>query len=1031
MPLQKQLVPVVVPQGVNTKVDSKLLPMQQAAKLDNWQVSKQGEIKKRNGFDTLKELPINNGARGVFDLDGRLLVATEVDLSAAGDGFSNIFRLQEYNPTKNSYIDRGSFSNFRHQIITQTYDDEEQSQISVASVGGYYVVGCVAYRGSSLQGVRVLVFDGEPTSTLITSFIIASQDRVKVCFRNTSSVYVTTALTGNANLNTRILSLVDMSLSGATITAATLSTTQPNFDVKYNARAGKSLVLWNTGTNVIMAYLTSTGAQEPSPTPVTFTSHNGSGCVSLCVEDTYSDLGYIGVFYARDTGGAPYTVTYYMMPINWVNLASATAGPWTYTPSGVVTQITCNVLGVNQRVALQVTGSLVSFQPINAQVLIVEFGPLSTLLATIRSVGLRSEAIGSLVAVAHESVLQPTGFLYDLFQLKTVAKFNALESGGLAGARGAIGTSGYILARSCLSPLFKPILTSFPSSQLTLFTTTKTGLISQAGQLFGTRNIARIDFSSESPPQGVVSRGLYLSGSQVDFFDGRQLAEAGFYLFPENVTSTAIAAGTAVAGAYGWAVTYSFEDAYGNRWESTPQLGSTTLALSQQIELVVPTLRLTNKTGVVINTYRTVANGSILYRCEAITGGVTYSPTNPLFNSTSTDNITLTLNPPSPDTAIESNAILYTTGGVLENDQAPSCSHISLYRGRMVYTGLEKKYQLAYSKFFTSFEPANFNAAYTLEAGSEDLRAEGLKASQTLDDKLLLFAPTAILALSGQGPLNTGLQSDFDRPVLIATDVGSTNPNSIVLYSQGVLFQSLKGIYQIDRGLQVSYIGAPVEDYKGLTITSASLIDNKNEVRFTSVGTNPSTLVFNYFFNQWMTHSQLPANAGGVVGGVHTLCLTDGRVVQETEGYSDSGVIITSTLETGWLASALQGYQRVYRFLFVGDVASTTDIMVSIGYDYNTYQSEFYRVISSQMFPQLGLGESNFGVGLFGGEYHGYAQFMVMPSTQKCQAIKIKLIDSPSSEDVGAGFRLSAITAQVGAKVGTQKLPASQRAAKV
>jgi hypothetical protein len=275
------------------------------------------------------------------------------------------------------------------------------------------------------------------------------------------------------------------------------------------------------------------------------------------------------------------------------------------------------------------------------------------------------------------------------------------------------------------------------------------------------------------------------------------------------------------------------------------------------------------------------------------------------------------------------------------------------------------------------------------------------------------------------------LQSDFDRPVLIASDVGSTNPNSIVLYSQGVLFQSLKGIYQIDRGLQVSYIGAPVEDYKGLTITSASLIDNKNEVRFTSVGTNPSTLVFNYFFNQWMSHSGLPANAGGVVGGVHTLCLTDGHVVQETEGYSDSGVLIPSTLETGWLATAIQGYQRVYRFLFVGDIKSATGISVNLSYDYNTFPTEEYRITSVQMFPQLESGSQPFGTGLYGGQYQGYAQFMVMPATQKCQAIKIKLVDSPSPQELGEGFRLSAITALVGAKAGTQKLPAGQRAAKI
>lgn len=1024
MPLQKQLVPVVVPQGINTKIDSKLLPMQQGAQLDNWQIDKQGQLKKRHGFDELKELPVNTTARSVFDLDGRILVATEQDLSLAENESS--FVLQEYNGTQKAYINRGRFGNLRHELTNLTYDDEEQSQITSAYVGGYYVVGAVATRGSVLQGIRIYVFDGEQTSALIASFVITGQDRVKVCFRDSNSVYVMTTITGDTGLYTRILTLSTLTLSGVVTTVSTLSTAQPNYDLKYHELARKGVVLWNTGSQVVMAYLTSTGAQEPSPTPVAFTSHDGGGCVSLCVNDFLSGgSGFIGVLYARL--GAPYTATMYVMPINWVNLASAYIGPNTYNPGGVVTQMTCDSLGVNQKIALQVVGGLVNFQPTNSTVLI--FGTLGLLETTIRSVGLGSEAFRGRVVLVHESVLQPTGFVLDLFSYKILGKFTGLESGGLAGARGAIGTSGYTLASSCLSQVFKPTFQGFSSCQLTLFTSTKTGLISQAGQLFGTRNIARVDFRCDSPPQGVVSRGLYLSGSQVDFFDGQQLAEAGFYIFPENVAASAIAAGTSLAGAFGWAVTYSFEDAFGNRWESVPQVGNTTLAVNNQIQLVIPTLRLTNKTGVVINTYRTVVNGSILYRCDAATGGVTYSATNPLQNSKTVDTITVTVNPPNPDTAIESNAILYTTGGVLENDQPPSCQHISLYRGRMVYTGLEKKYTVAYSKTYNSFEPAQWNAVLTLEAGSEDLRAEGLKASQTLDDKLLLFAPTAILMISGQGPLNTGLQSDFDRPVLIATDVGCNNSNSIVLYSQGVLFQSLKGIYQIDRGLQVSYIGAPVEAYKELLVTSSALIDNKNEVRFTTTETSPSTLVFNYFFNQWMTFSSLPADAGGVVNGVHTLCLSDGRVVQETQGYSDSGVVIRSTLETGWLASALQGYQRVYRFLFLGDVKSQTDISLSFAYDYNAYESEYFLVASSQMFPQTALGSEGFGVGLFGGAYKGYAQFMAMPSHQKCQAIKITLKDNPI--DIGEGFRLSAITGLVGAKVGTQKLEAGYRATKV
>lgn len=1029
MSLQKQLVPVTVPQGINTKSAGVFVPMQQAMTLDNVQITKLGELKKRHGFDAIAPLPSPYKARGVFDLDGKALVIAQFTDPITGTRYG--LRLFEYIAASNSYIDRGNVGNWRHSLTTQTYDDEEQVQVSCDLCGSYYVVGCVTYRTSVLQGVKVFVFDSSKTSALISSFTIASQDRVKVCKRNDNSAYITTALTGNANLSTRVLNLTTLSLGSPVTTASNLSTSAPNFDVKFHKLTQKAIIAYNTGTSVVVAYLTTTGAQEPSPTPLVLSSHNGSAAVHVNTYDNQTNRGDINIVYARDS--SPFTITLVVYPFNWV--ATPSVGPYTQAPPALVRQLTSDTAFVYAEITPTVSGPITN-NPWFHYVRVYAPNPIPSgwdVWDTIRGVGLRSEADSAnlTVALASETLLQPTAFLYSAGNRQIVAKFNALESGGLAGARGPVGTASYSLVPSCLSKLLLPTENDLDFNQFTLFTTTKTGIISSAGQVFGTRNIARLDFDRTQAPQGVVSRGLYLAGSQVDFFDGRTLAEAGFYLFPENCVATVSGtAGTSPAGAYGWAVTFSFEDAYGNRWESAPQLGNTTLTTNQQIQLVIPQLRVTNKTNVVINTYRTTANGSILYRCDAFNLAsaptITYSPTNPLFNDKTTDTVTVFLNPPSTDTAIESNAILYTTGGVLENDQPPSCTHISLYRGRMFYTGLEKKQSAAYSKFFNSFEPANFNATYTLEAGTELLGNEGLTASQTLDDKLLLFSPTAILALSGQGPLNTGLQSDFDRPVLIATDVGCVTPQSIVLYSNGLLFKSNKGIYQINRGLQVEYIGAPVEDFNSLAITSSSLIDDKNEVRFT---TTDKTLVYNYFFNQWMTHSLLPTVAGAVVGGIHTLCLTDGRNVQETSQFTDSGTYIKSTLATGWLSPTLQGFTRIYRALFIGDIRSNCHIVVRLYFDFDKFYKEQFLITSAQMFPQLLIGEQPFGQGLYGGEYTGYCQFMVMPSHQKCQSFKIEIEDSP--QDSGEGLVLNGITLQVGMKQGTQKLPATKRATQI
>lgn len=1035
MTLQKQLVPVVVPQGVNTKTNDILLPMQQAAQLDNYRLDKQGEIRKRFGFNPIAPLPSNSPtsgyeARGVFDFNGRVFVVakfvdktlTDEDLRNNKD--SDLYSVFEYNSSNNSYINRGATGNFTHELAELTSSDTEEVMPSWAIVGSCIVCSFIRYNSSNtttgLVGGFVNVYSLD-TYTLLASFTLGTQVvRAKVCYRSSTTAFILTHVSGSTNLVSLILDTQQLILSSPVTVATNLSSSQPNFDVKFHSLTQKCLVLYNTGTATTLGYLSSTGALESSPTPLIFPL-NGSGAVHLQTQDNVENRGSIALAWASSTS-PNFTVSWAYTPWNWVGLPSI----GTQNHPRLVRQITTDQAFLYAEMGTP----LINSQPVNNDVLVWQpsVGPWS-LWDRIRSVGLASEALyfQNTVALAHESVLQPTTFLYDGLSRRIVAKLAQSKSGGLAGAIGPVGTSAYTLLPSCLPQLNLHTLNDPNSGRFyELLSVTKSGTISQGGVLFGTRNVAAIRLQKASP-QGIKSSSLFLAGSQVDSWDGVTLCEAGFYLSPENVVAVTDTGSTTTAGVYGWAVTYSWEDATGKRWESFAAQGSITLTASQQIKLTIPTLRLTKKTSVVINTYRTTVNGTLLQRCDAgnaATATIVYTPTSPRFNEKTVDSIDLWLAIPvsASDLEVETRAILYTSGGELDNDAPPSCSYLSLYRGRIVYTGLEDRRYIGYSKLFTPETAPNFNSTFILGIPDD---GESVTASQQLDDKLILFKPTGIYALAGSGPLNTGLQDDFDTPILVATDVGCTSPQSVVLYANGVLFKSGKGIYELSRSMQASYIGAPVEDYNQLTVTGSVLIDNRNEVRFT---TNEKTLVYNYFFQQWMTHSIFSSLTSALVGGVHTICLSDGRIVQETKGFLDGGSFITSTLETGWLASSLQGYQRVYRLLFLGQSQSNVYLSVVLAYDYNAFTSESFRVSTSTMYPPGPLGESGYGVGLFGGPYSGVAQFMVMNSTQKCQSIRIKITDNPL--EAGEGFVLSAITALVGAKVGTQKLSAQYRAAK-
>ena len=100
MSLQKQLVPVTVPQGINTKSAGVFIPMQQAMALNNEQITKLGELKKRHGFDTIAPLSSPYKARGVFDLDGKALVIAQFTDPITNIGYG--LRLFEYIPTSQS-----------------------------------------------------------------------------------------------------------------------------------------------------------------------------------------------------------------------------------------------------------------------------------------------------------------------------------------------------------------------------------------------------------------------------------------------------------------------------------------------------------------------------------------------------------------------------------------------------------------------------------------------------------------------------------------------------------------------------------------------------------------------------------------------------------------------------------------------------------------------------------------------------------------------------------------------------------------
>jgi hypothetical protein len=444
------------------------------------------------------------------------------------------------------------------------------------------------------------------------------------------------------------------------------------------------------------------------------------------------------------------------------------------------------------------------------------------------------------------------------------------------------------------------------------------------------------------------------------------------------------------------------------------------LITSQKIK--VPTLRLTEKQNVSIELYRTEASGSVFYKVSSIN--------TPTFNDKTVDYVTIS------DTIADADLIsresLYTTGGVLENTGAPSCSIVAVHTAsNRIFVVGEQPNVLKYSKIQTPGSPVEFNDA--LERSIDPIGG-AITAAASMDEKLIIFESDAILYISGSGPNNLGLQDNFTEPERISIDVGCIEPRSVVLSPNGLMFKSRKGIYLLTRGLSLEYIGAPVQEYNDLTITSAKIVGELNQIRFTTL--TGSCLVYNYYVAQWATYENHAAISAEVLGNDYYYLRSNEELFKENRStFSDNGVPIKMLAETGWLSfSQLQGFMRVYKLLILGEYKSPHKLRIRVGYDFNEAWVQEEIIDTSDFIdntPYGGYSINTSGtvygdpVGQpYGGDGNVY-QARIDFERQKCQSIKISIEDVQA--EAGEGLSLSTMTLQVGSKQGTNKLPVTNQ----
>jgi len=543
------------------------------------------------------------------------------------------------------------------------------------------------------------------------------------------------------------------------------------------------------------------------------------------------------------------------------------------------------------------------------------------------------------------------------------------------------------------------------------------------------RGVDVAEFGFRPFQQSYVERNdiAVLSGGANYYHDGVYAGELCPQVFPERPYYRVRGVGN-VVGAHLWTVIYSWEDARGNVHRSfpSPPLSYAPGAPGEDLRIYFPTLTLTEIDGVqgsrdwTAELYRTEAGGSVFHLVAAgvpiLSGSaaaVAEGEVNPVRGlSYFADNLS------DPD--IASRAVLYTDGNVLGNECPPASRATAIVKDRMFLASAERPNEVWASKPLEPFVAPEFSATQVLDVAEGD---GPITAFGVLDDKIVIFKESDIFVIVGDGPNAQGQGTPFSLPQRVSSDVGAVRQSSVANGSFGVVFQSRKGIYRLDRGLQLTYIGFPVADVVGFNaIRSATVLEDDNLVVF-SVDTG-TAVAWNYLYDRWASWTNHAVQTATLWQNRLTWMTATGRGRrQNVSGYADrdattdAALFIAMRIVTPWIKlGQVQGFKRLWKAQLLGDHVGTANIRVRVGYDYaDAYTDSRTWTDAEVLAVRYHLADASatrFELGVF-------------PTQQKIEAARFEFLAQQSSGSTSAGYRLVNLVLIAGMKGRMMPLPAT------
>lgn len=983
-PLQRQLLPIQIGNGIDTKTNDKKVLSTKLLTLENGIFTNPGEIEKRNGYQAIP-LVISGGGtivnpQAIKTLKNELVCAAQ-NSNTPGDG-----RLFSFSEDLQAWVDKGKYVPTKVTTISISADIPQVGTSGFSD--GRYVVSAWTTIGQGAGPLYYTISDTTTGTFLVPETLVDSNasnaggrigPAVVLLAANKFGIFYVRASGGVTQLRLKIVTIsgTTVSLGASLLIINNLRTGTSNTYSAMGTSTGAAVSAWTLSNNITTVTIDSSGTVTHT---ATFTSPPPQLYINV------DPTGNIWVYVCSNT-------------LRYAVYSSTLTPILAFTDTGLVAM-------VNVSVSLSATQQTVYY-----------YDSSTGTVAQIYSVIVDTSGIaGTPVQFAAEGFIfsdpiQINGrtYLPLLFRRSASAQMfyaflDVVDGQVIATALAGSGQININNTNNPILPINRPF--SIAAGTVSLVVSYLFGpLYPNEFSLPLASTLLTLDFVNPDLYQAVaITDSLIWNGGVITDYDGQPATELGYFLFPEVVSAVVGSGGQMADGQYQYQVVYEWYDNNGRFHQSAPSIPTTVVVSGgggvALVTLTIKPLTITAKQfplrqPVQIVVYRTLSNGTVFH--------VDSDPSNAKVNTPFADIVYVTGN---ADSVISSNGLIYTTGGVVDNIIPPAGLQMTIYNSRLWIVDSEAANTVWYSKTVTPGIGLSFSDLLTANIDQRQGEITGLAA---FDDKIVYFKKTVPFFSVGDGANDLGLGATLSLSQIVSSDVGCNASKSIILNMPiGVMFKSDKGIYLMDRSLQVQYIGREVEAFNSQTITSANLIDTKSQIRF--LCSDGVELVYDYIYAQWSTFTNHLGFGADIWQGNYTYARVDGDIYNETPGvFVDKAAAISLKIGTAWLKlTEIQNYERLRRLFVIGNYKSPHVLHGQVYFDYEATVGATF-----QFNPQNVLG-------LHGDDL--VYQFRYHMERQKCESARFVIFDDFTGLTPGEGYSLSQLSIEAGIKQGGNKL---------